>query len=179
LSDAPGKALLSATPSRAFGKQMPLPDATLIRRALPRDTAHIRAIARAAYAKYVPRIGREPAPMGADYEAEIAAQRAVVVEVAASVCGYMIAWPEADAYFIENIGVDPQCQGAGLGRRLIEHAAAEAARLHLPALRLYTNAAMTENLSMYAHIGFEEMHRVIEKGFRRVYMRWTLVKPEP
>ena len=44
----------------------------------------------------------------------------------------------------------------------------------MPAIRLYTNAAMTENLSMYAHMGFVETHRAIEKGFNRVYLRWTL-----
>jgi hypothetical protein len=27
---------------------------------------------------------------------------------------------------------------------------------------------------MYAHIGFVETHRVVEKGFSRVYMRWNL-----
>jgi hypothetical protein len=61
-----------------------------------------------------------------------------------------------------------------LGRCLIEHAVAEANRLRLPALRLYTNAQMTENLSMYAHIGFAETHRAVEKGFHRVYLRWQL-----
>jgi len=44
----------------------------------------------------------------------------------------------------------------------------------LAAIRLYTNAAMTENLSMYAHMGFVETHRAIEKGFNRVYLRWPL-----
>jgi ribosomal protein S18 acetylase RimI-like enzyme len=134
----------------------------------------MRAIALAAYAKYVPRIGREPAPMVADYEAAVAANRAVVIETAGSVRGYMIAWPEPDAYFIDNIGVDPACQGGGLGRRLINHAASQADRLGLPALRLYTNALMSENLAMYAHIGFVETHRSVEKGFHRVYMRWIL-----
>jgi ribosomal protein S18 acetylase RimI-like enzyme len=145
-----------------------------IRSATADDAARCRAIARAAYAKYVPRIGREPSPMEADYAADVAAQRVVVIATADEVKGYMVAWPEADAYFIENIGVDPDCQGEGLGRRLIDHAAAEAGRLRLPALRLYTNAAMTENLAMYAHIGFVETHRVFEKGFHRVYMRWEL-----
>jgi ribosomal protein S18 acetylase RimI-like enzyme len=145
-----------------------------IRRATADDAVRIGAIARAAYAKYVPRIGREPSPMVADYEAEVAANRAVVIEAAGSVGGYMIAWPEPDAYFIENIGVDPECQGGGLGRCLIDHAVSQADRLGLPALRLYTNALMAENLSMYAHIGFVETHRVVEKGFHRVYMRWPL-----
>jgi ribosomal protein S18 acetylase RimI-like enzyme len=146
----------------------------LIRFATMDDAARIGGLARAAYAKYVPRIGREPAPMVADYDAEIAAQRVVVIGVAGEVSGYMIAWPEADAYFIDDLAVDPGCQGHGLGRCLIEHAVAEANRLRLPALRLYTNAQMTENLSMYAHIGFAETHRAVEKGFHRVYLRWQL-----
>src|SRR3982074_383394 len=145
-----------------------------IRNAVAGDVARIGAIARAAYAMYVPRIGREPAPMTADFEAEVAANRVVVIEAAGSVRGYMIAWPEPDAYFIDNIALDPESQGDGLGRRLIDHAVAQAEKLKLPALRLYTNVLMTENLSMYAHIGFVETHRVVEKGFHRVYMRWNL-----
>jgi GNAT superfamily N-acetyltransferase len=148
-----------------------------IRAATAADAAPMRAIALAAYAKYVPRIGREPAPMVADYEAAVAANRAVVVEIAGSLRGYMIGWPETDAYFIDNIGVDPACQGHGLGRCLIDRAVSQADRLGLPALRLYTNALMSENLAMYAHIGFVETHRSLEKGFHRVYLRWTL--PEP
>jgi GNAT superfamily N-acetyltransferase len=156
-----------------------MPSTTRIRGAGAEDVARIRAIARACYAKYVPRIGHEPAPMAADYAAEVAAQRTVVIEVAGKVEGYMVAWPEVDAYFIDNIGVDPSRQGAGLGRRLLEYAVAEAARLTLPALRLYTNVAMVENLSMYAHLGFIETHRVSEKGFHRVYLRRSLAKGEP
>ena len=149
-----------------------------IRLADAHDAAQLRAIARAAYAKYVPRIGREPAPMVADYEADVAAQRAVVIEIAGEVRGYMIGWPEGDAYFIENIGVDPRHHGHGLGRRLIEHAMTEARRHRLAALSLYTNEAMTENLALYAHFGFVETHRVTEQGFRRVYMRRTLANDD-
>jgi ribosomal protein S18 acetylase RimI-like enzyme len=149
-----------------------------IRLAEADDVAEIRAVARAAYAQYVPRIGREPAPMAADYDADVAARRAVVIDVGGKLCGYMVSWPEGDAYFIESIGVDPQCQGHGLGRRLIEHAVAEAQRHRLAALSLYTNQAMTENLAMYAHFGFVETHRVSEEGFRRVYMRLTLADLE-
>jgi ribosomal protein S18 acetylase RimI-like enzyme len=148
--------------------------APIIRRAAADDAARIHAMARAAYSKYVSRIGREPAPMIADFATEIAAGHVVVIETAGAACGYMVAWPEADAYFIDNIAVDPARQGEGLGRQLIDHAAAEAKRLGLPAVRLYTNAAMTENLSMYAHIGFAETRRATDEGFHRVYMRWNL-----
>ena len=151
-----------------------LSDTPRIRNAAADDVARIGAIAHAAYVMYVQRIGREPAPMVADFAAEVAANRVVVIEAAGSVRGYMIAWPEADAYFIDNIAVDPKSQGDGLGRRLIDHAVAEAEKRKLPALRLYTNVLMTENLSMYARIGFVETHRVVENGFHRVYMRWSL-----
>jgi ribosomal protein S18 acetylase RimI-like enzyme len=144
--------------------------APLIRRALADDAARISAIARAAYTKYVSRIGREPAPMCANFAAEIAAGHTVVIETAGTVDGYMIAWPETDAYFIDNIAIDPLHQGKGLGRQLIDYAIGEARRLRLPALRLYTNVAMTENLSMYAHLGFVETHRAMEEGFHRVYL---------
>jgi ribosomal protein S18 acetylase RimI-like enzyme len=146
----------------------------LIRSATADDTARIGAIARSAYAKYVPRMGRQPLPMVADYAGLIAAGHVVVIETAGAVDGYMVAWPETDAYFVDNIGVDPARQGKGLGRKLMAHAAREAKRRHLPAIRLYTNPAMTENLSMYVHMGFVETHRVVEKGIDRVYMRWNL-----
>src|SRR5262249_54999815 len=154
------------------GKESSMPP--LIRKATAEDTARIRAIAGAAYAKYVPCIGREPAPMVADFAAEVAAGRVVVIATAGAGDGYMIAWPQNDAYLIDNIAIDPARQGQGLGRRLMDHAVGEAKRRCLPAIRLYTNAAMTENLSIYAHMGFVETHRAIENGFNRVYLRWTL-----
>ena len=95
------------------GKESSMPP--LIRKATAEDTARIRAIARAAYAKYVPRIGREPAPMVADFAAEVAAGHVVVIATAGAVDGYMIAWPETDAYLIDNIAIDPARQGQGLG----------------------------------------------------------------
>ncbi len=71
-----------------------LSNTPLIRSATADDAARIGAIAHAAFAKYVPRIGREPSPMVADFDAEIAAHRIVVIETAGKVSGYMIAWPK-------------------------------------------------------------------------------------
>jgi ribosomal protein S18 acetylase RimI-like enzyme len=136
------------------------------------DADTISAIARAAYSKYVARIGQAPAPMLADFASHIANDAVVVIEINGEVCGFMTGWPEADAYLIDSVAVDPAAQGRGLGRRLIEHAVSEARRFGLSALRLYTNVAMTENLAMYRHIGFVETRRAVENGFNRVYMRW-------
>jgi ribosomal protein S18 acetylase RimI-like enzyme len=145
-----------------------------IRAACAADARRIGEIARAAYGKYVPRIGREPAPMSADFAAEIAAGRVVVAEADGGVVGYMVAWPQADGYFIDNIAVDPAAQGRGLGRQLIDHAARVAHRHGLAALRLYTHVAMSENLSLHRRMGFVETHRAIEDGFSRVFMRCEL-----
>ena len=150
----------------------------MIRRATEGDVARIIAIAHAAYIKYVLRIGREPPPMLADFAAEIAAVHVVVIEVARAVEGYLISWPKR--YFIDNFAVNPAHQGSGLGRQLMEYAAREAKRHNLCAIQLYTNATMTENLAMYANMGFVETHRVmetqfhIETGFPRVYMCRTI-----
>ena len=152
----------------------------LIRRATEDDVERIAAIARAAYGKYVPRIGREPPPMLADFAAEVAAGHVVVIEIVRAVEGYLISWPKMDAYFIDNIAVDPTRQGLGLGRQLMEYAVLEAKRHNLSAIQLYTNATMTENLAMYAHMGFVQTHRVmetqfhVETGSSRVYMRRSL-----
>ena len=51
----------------------PLTDAICVglRRATPADAAAVRDLTRAAYAKWVPVLGREPKPMTADYDAAI------------------------------------------------------------------------------------------------------------
>jgi ribosomal protein S18 acetylase RimI-like enzyme len=149
-------------------------DATPIRPARAADAARLQAIARAAYAKYIPRIGREPAPMAADYGAAIAAGHAVVIEREGAIAGYLIGSADRDGYFIENVAVDPGFHGTGLGGALLRHAIAEARRLKLPSVWLFTNAAMTENRALYAHLGFVETHRALEHGYDRVYMRLLL-----
>ncbi len=147
-----------------------------IRRAVAEDAARLAAIARAAYAKYVPRIGREPPPMRADFPAAIAASRVVVIELGDAIAGYLVGVAEEAAFLIDNVAVDPAHQGQGLGRALIEHAIAEARRLQLPAVRLYTNAAMHENLRLYARLGFVETHRATEHDLHRVFMRRELAR---
>ena len=119
-------------------------------------------------------MGREPAPMSADYAAAIAAGHATVIERGDIVVGYLIAYADAEAYHIENVAVDPACQGEGLGARLLRHAMAAAMSLKLSALSLYTNAVMSENLALYANLGFVETHRLVELGYNRVYMRLSL-----
>src|SRR5262249_11789157 len=119
----------------------------LIRKATAEDAERIGAIARAAYAKYVPRIGREPPPMVADFAAEVAAGRVVVIATAGAVDGYMIAWPEADAYLIDNIAIDPARQGQRPRRPLEDHPVRDAPRRPLSAITAHTHPAMTADFT--------------------------------
>src|SRR5262249_40521721 len=123
----------------------------MIRRAIEGDVARIVAIARAAYIKYVPRIGREPLPMLADFAGEIAAGHVVVLEITGTVEGYLISWPDMEAYFIDNIAVDPAHQGLGLGRQLrICRARSEASQLiRHPTLHQFDNDGESWNLRPY------------------------------
>jgi hypothetical protein len=52
----------------------------VIRLAVPGDCPAVEAIVQAAYAPYVPRIGRKPGPMLDDYGARIRAKQVHVLE---------------------------------------------------------------------------------------------------
>lgn len=140
-----------------------------IHRARPEDAPFVREIAREAYQPYVRRIGREPAPMVADFAALINAAEVWVAVDFAEILGYIVMRPRADALHIENVAVSPPRHGEGVGKALLDFAEAEAARVGLARMDLYTNAKMRENLSLYPRLGWIETDRRTEDGFERVY----------
>ena len=146
----------------------------MIRKAAIEDLDRIRAIARAAYAVYVPRIGREPAPMVADFTAQIAAGQ---VWIDADGRGFVVAYPRGGHWHLENVAVAPDARGLGIGRGLIAHVEALAEAAGAPAVELYTNAAMTENQSLYPRLGYREIRRAREDGFDRIFYRKHLDAP--
>jgi ribosomal protein S18 acetylase RimI-like enzyme len=140
-----------------------------VRRAGPQDVARLEEIATAAYGPYVPRIGKPPAPMTADYAAAVAADDVWVAVAGDVVVGLLVLVPAADHLLLENIAVDPRYRGRGIGARLLSVAEERAAHAGLAEIRLYTNAAMTENISYYPRHGYVETHRGQGDGFDRVY----------
>ncbi|WP_233270421.1 GNAT family N-acetyltransferase [Chachezhania sediminis] len=138
----------------------------------------VRALARVSYARHVPNIGREPAPMTEDYTARVAEGTVQVLvdgpEETGGILGYLILFDEPDALMLDNVAVAEHAQGRGLGRYLVEAAEAEARARGYDLVRLYTNAKMTGNIALYTHLGFEETARVTEKMFERVYMEKRL-----
>jgi ribosomal protein S18 acetylase RimI-like enzyme len=141
----------------------------MIRPAVAGDVPAIEALVRDAYAMYVPRIGREPAPVTADHAGLVAAGRTSVIEADDEVAGVIVLIPGGAHLLVENVAVAPKAQGRGLGRELMAFAERRAAQLGMAELRLYTNQLMTENLALYPALGYTETGRRVEDGFARVY----------
>ncbi|MBR0672022.1 GNAT family N-acetyltransferase [Neoroseomonas soli] len=147
------------------------------RRARPEEAAALRDLVRAAYAEWVPTVGREPMPMTDDYAARIAADQAWVVEEAGRLVGALILEDTKDGLLLDNIAVAPEARGRGLGGALMAFTEAEARRRGHARVWLYTNEMMTTNIARYLRLGFTETHREEQAGFRRVFMERRLSPP--
>ena len=141
----------------------------MIRPAVPGEAAAITALVERAYSVYVPRIGLRPAPMDADHAAEIARGEAFVIDRDDVLAGVIVLVTGDDHVMIENVAVEPSCQGHGLGSRLLRFAEGYARERGLPEIRLYTHELMTENIAFYRGLGFREVERRRQHGFARVF----------
>ena len=108
-----------------------------------------------------------------DY-AELIHRHKVFVLTEGDIIGVLVLIETEQSLLLDNVAVHPDYQGRGLGRKLIELAAAEALRLGFSSIILYTNVQMTENINLYKKLGFVETERKQEKGYERVYMRKLL-----
>ena len=80
---------------------------TAVRKATRFDIPEIEACAVAAYTRYVKRIGREPAPMVADFAASIDKGHLYVAQEDGQVVGFVVFYPEQDITMggVQLIGV--------------------------------------------------------------------------
>jgi GNAT superfamily N-acetyltransferase len=141
-----------------------------MRQAVAGDAAAIRALTRAAYAKWVPVIGREPLPMVADYEAAAAKHRFDLLYVDGVLAALIETIAKEDHLLIENVAVDPAFQKRGLGRKLMAHAEMVAAQAGYGMLRLYTNKSFAENVTLYQRLGYAVDREEEFRGGFTVYM---------
>lgn len=149
-------------------------DGTSIRRATAADLTEIQRLISDAYTKYIERIGRPPAPMTADYAVALEHSRVWVLESGDTIIGALVTEDRGDHLLLETIAVAPGAQGSGYGRLLLDRAECDAAELGLTEVWLYTNEAMTENLTFYPRHGYRETGRALQDGFRRVYFSKTV-----
>jgi N-acetylglutamate synthase-like GNAT family acetyltransferase len=133
--------------------------ATGMRRATPADAKAVRDLTRAAYANWIPLIGREPKPMTANYARAVIDHIIDLYEENDLPVALIEVIPQPSYLLIENIAVLPSQQGKGLGEFLLNHAEIIARALHLSELQLYTNAAFVSNIEFYARRGFHEFRR--------------------
>jgi len=114
----------------------------------------------AAYATYQQRMGgvRLP-PMDVDYSSEIKSYPAWVVEAEGNILGGLIMVFEDDQASIANIALNPQFQGQGIGRELIDFAEIKARERNYSELRLATHVLLEENISLYRYLGWKETGR--------------------
>jgi GNAT superfamily N-acetyltransferase len=135
------------------------------------DLECIAHCAREAYAKYVERMGCEPAPMHADFATLIDADQVYIARYENAFAGYIVFYSRCEHLHLENVAVLPKISGKGVGRVLVEYAEQVARDSKLNAVELYTNEAMTENIVMYENMGYEEKERKQQDGFARVFFR--------
>ncbi|MGX5843744.1 GNAT family N-acetyltransferase [Mesorhizobium sp. ArgA1] len=118
------------------------------------DAAAIRDIVRAAYARWVPVIGREPMPMRADYDRAVVEHPFELAAESDRIVGMIETMLEDDHLWIENVCVSPDAQGRGIGRLLLERAEQKAREAGRFELRLLTNGAFAANVSLYKKHGY-------------------------
>jgi len=142
----------------------------VIRRATQADATAIRDLTRAAYAKWVPVIGREPKPMTADYQKAVVNHLIDLLYADSDLAALIEIIPATGHLLVENLAVAPGYQGNGYGRKLMDRAEKLAASLGLSEIRLYTNKLFAANLRFYTRLGYRIDREEAFKGGLAVHM---------
>jgi ribosomal protein S18 acetylase RimI-like enzyme len=153
------------------------PESLSLRLATAADLPAIKTLIDAAYAKYLTRMDKPPGPMLRDYGPSVEAGTTWVT--GSPITAVLTLYPGDDHLLIENIAVHPGAQGRGLGRAMMSFAEQEAGRRGLTRMALFTHEVMTENQAIYARLGYAEVERRAEDGYRRVYMEKRLPSTPP
>jgi ribosomal protein S18 acetylase RimI-like enzyme len=155
---------------------MSQPASIAIRPATPADAASVRALVRAAYAKWVPGLGREPMPMTADYDRAIREHQVRLLHVDGEMAALIEMILRGNHLYVENVAVLPERQGEGFGRLLLAHAEEVASARGLPEIRLLTNGAWGSNIALYQALGYRIDREEPFMGGTAVYMSKTIAK---
>ncbi|MGX1499210.1 N-acetylglutamate synthase-like GNAT family acetyltransferase [Labrenzia sp. MBR-25] len=143
-------------------------------RAAPGDADAMAELARRAYAHYIPVINAVPVPMTADYAAHIRDDDVWVLRSGTGLAASLVLIRHPGHLLIESIAVDPDEQGKGRGRQLLDWTRQRATDFGLSEIRLYTNVLMTKNRAWYQRAGFTETHEEQRGDKRIVHMRSLL-----
>lgn len=131
-----------------------------MRVAKQKDSMGLSACMEKSYSFYQSRLdGKRLPPMDIDYSAEIQNYPCWVVEQNGLIVGGLIMMFEKGYAQIANIAVHPDYQGQGLGRGIMEFAENKAKENNYSKIELATHILLTENISLYSHLGWKESGR--------------------
>jgi ribosomal protein S18 acetylase RimI-like enzyme len=145
-----------------------------LRGATPADASRLESIADRAFAGYVERIGLRPVPMDADYAQHIHDHEVWVAEADGAVVAFLVLVPRVGSLEVDTVAVDPEWQGRGIGRCLLDLAEERATDSGHERITLYTNQAMAENLALYRARGLVEAERGERDGRHWVWLTKSL-----
>jgi len=139
-----------------------------LRRAVLEDSSSLEECMQLAYTAYQDRLnGVRLPPMDLDYSREISDFPTWVAEIEGKIVGGITMMFADDYASIANVAVHPEHRGQGLGGMLMSLAEEKAQENNHSELRLATHVLLTENISLYLHLGWAE----IERDDVRVYMK--------
>jgi len=142
-----------------------------LREAVQSDAPSLTKCMTAAYSAYESRMeGTRLPPMDVHYEREIRESPTWVVVESGQVIGALIMGFSDDHAKIANVAVHPAHQGRGIGGRLMRLAEESANEQGHSEMRLATHVLLTENVSLYEHLGWRE----IKRDETRVWMAKTI-----
>ena len=141
-----------------------------IRLARPEEAEAALAIATEAYAKYVSRMAKPPAPVFYDYAAVFSEGNSYALSSEEAMIAMVTLVPFADHLLLRNLAVATMNQGQGVGTLLLAFAERRARALDVSEIRLWTNEKMTENVPFYEGFGYKVVDRAIVDGYSRIFM---------
>jgi ribosomal protein S18 acetylase RimI-like enzyme len=145
-----------------------------LRPATADDVPRLTELVRQAYGHYVERLGGPPRPMTDHYAEVVRTRQVTVAERDGEIAGLIVLDTDDEGFLVDNVAVAPAHSGRGVGRALLEHAEAAARAAGFDSIYLYTHERMTENLALYARIGYVEYARRSHGDARLVYLRKDL-----
>ena len=131
----------------------------MLRAASLDDLQAVEALTAEAYAPYTRLLGRPPIPVTEDYAPRIERGEVWLREVLGGLVGLAVIERHPDHVMLFSVAVSPKFQGGGHGLAILRWVEATAREWQLPEVRLYTNARMERNITLYRAFGFQETGR--------------------
>ena len=141
------------------------PDDVRIRPARPDEAATVKAIITDAFLDlYRGRNHPDPRPTMITYENQIARGEVWMIETPATApdsrtIGVLIVETHSENLRIDIIAIRPGFQHRGFGRRAFAFVEAQARKIGVGEIWLYTNSMIDRNLGFYRRLGFSETGR--------------------